>query len=97
VNWNEIYRKIISSRNALKGLLRNKAIEMGNVLIIQDPPVEIEIKDNEIRFMLEGELSAILDKDGLTILDDAIEEEVKYWCVALSSLGFKRYRIKDNP
>ena len=97
MDWNEVYERIISSRKALKGLLRDKAIERGNILIIQDPPIEIEIKDNEIRFMLEGELSAILDEGGLTILDDVIEEDVKYWCIALSSLGFKRYRIKDNP
>ncbi len=97
MKWNEIYKRIISSRNALKSLLKEKATERGNVLLIQDPPIEIEIKDNEIRFMLEGELSAVLDEGGLTILDDVIKEEVKYWCIALSSLGFKRYRIKYTP
>ena len=97
MKWNEIYKRIISSRKALKSLLKEKATERGNVLLIQDPPIEIEIKDNEIRFMLEGELSAVLDEGGLTILDDVIKEEVEYWCIALSSLGFKRYRIKDTP
>jgi len=96
VEWCEIYRKIVSSKRALKNVLRDKAIETGDVLLIQDPPIEIEIGDDAIRFTLDGELSAILDENGLTVIDDAVKKEVEYWCVALSSLGFKRYRIRGN-
>jgi len=96
VEWREIYERIKSSKKALRSLLKGKAIEVGDKITIQDPPMEIEIGD-KIRFLLNGELSAILDEDGLTIIDEAVKEEVKYWCIALSSLGFKRYRIRDSP
>ncbi len=94
MDWRKVYNKIISSKSTLKNLLGDKATSDG--ILIYDPPLSIEIKDDAVLFLLNNEISAILDKSGLSIFDEEVRKEVEYWCIALSSLGFKRYRIKQK-
>ncbi len=92
MRWSKAYYKIINSKKALKNLLKERVVENSNSLIIYEPPLSIEIRGDEIIFFIENEISAILDEKGLSIFEEDVRSEIEDWCVALSSLGFKRYR-----
>ena len=90
-------KKIIRLFDILKKILDDKAICDDNRIVIFDPPFEIQILRNEelIVFSCEEDDIAILSEDDIWI-KDGFEEYVKDWMIALTSLGFKRFILKDR-
>jgi len=94
VEWSEIFETILQKKQAIGLILKEFCEDNGNCIIIHDNPLKIEIHEREIRFVIEDEIAGILSCEGLKILNREAEKEIEYWCVALSSPGFKRYSIK---
>ena len=90
-------KKVINLFDVLKKILNDKAICDNSRIVIFDPPFEIQILKNEelIVFSCEGEDVAILSKDRIWI-KDGFEGYVRDWMVALTSLGFKRFILRDK-
>ena len=91
----EKVRKILESFDFLKKILSNSAICSENEIIIYDPPFTIKILKREemIIFQLEDEDIAVLTKEDVRI-DKDYQDYVDSWCLALTSLSFKRYLLK---
>jgi len=91
----EEIRKILRSFDFLRKILSDSAICRENEIIIYDPPFTIKILKREemIVFQLEDEDIAVLTKEKVIINKD-YQDYVNSWCLALSSLGFKRYILK---
>jgi len=91
----EEIRKILRSFDFLRKILSDSAICRENEIIIYDPPFTIKILKREemIVFQLEDEDIAVLTKEKVMINKD-YQDYVNSWCLALSSLGFKRYILK---
>ncbi len=91
----ERVRKVIESFDALKRLLKDKAVCYDDTLLIYDPPVEIKImrKERLIVFSVRGKDFAVISEE-LSVVEEDYEEYVEEWLTALSSLGFKRYLPK---
>jgi len=96
VDWNEILESILQKKQAIKFITKEFCEEKGDCVVIYDNPLKIEIYEKEIRFVVEDEIAGILSNDGMSILNKEAEKEIEYWCIALSSLGFKRYSIKKK-
>ena len=91
----EKVRKILDSFDSLKKILSESAICRENEIVIYDPPFTIKILKREemIIFQLEDEEIAVLTKESV-IVDKDYREYVDSWCLALTSLSFKRYLLK---
>ena len=91
----EKVRKILESFDFLKKILSDSAICRENEIIIYDPPFTIKILKREemIIFQLEDEEIAVLTKERV-IVDKDYRDYVDNWCLALTSLSFKRYLLK---
>jgi len=89
--------KIIRLFDVLKRLLRDKAICSENAITIIDPPFEIDILRMEemVVFRLGDEEIAVVCRDGVEVRE-GYEDYVRGWLKALTSLGFKRYRIRKR-
>lgn len=92
----ERVRKILESFDFLRKILNNSAICRENEIIIYDPPFTIKIlrREEMIIFQLEDEEIAVLTKENVNINKD-YQDYVDSWCLALASLGFKRYLLKN--
>ncbi len=89
--------KIINLFDVLKKILDDKAICQDDTITIFDPPFEIRImrKEEMLTFNFEGEDVAILSKSQCWI-KEGFEDIVEDWIVALTSLGFKRFILKNR-
>ncbi len=96
MEWEKVLANIIERKHAIRHILSEVCEERGNCIVIHDNPLRIEIYDKEILFLIEDEIAGILGKDGIKIMDSKAEKEIEYWCIALSSPGFKRYSIKKR-
>jgi|Deesub1362A_J573_1020465.scaffolds.fasta_scaffold02643_3 hypothetical protein len=99
VVWADSWRKIFDSFDFLSKILEGKAICYEDSIEIFDPPYTIKIlkKDKIVTFYLDSVCIATLNKNGLdAIEEDGVEELVDEWCMALTSLGFKRYSLKKK-
>ena len=94
VDWKNVFEKIRGRKTILERILGDKAIKIGDCLVIYDDPIEIRIESERISFYLNDELAAFIDERGICFLDESVKEEVEMWCKALTSPGFKKYRIK---
>jgi len=94
VEWQGTLRRILEVKPALRVIMRERCVERGDCLVIMDGPLEIEIGSRDVRFVVEGELAGLLSESGLEVFDEDAREEIEYWCVALTSPGFKRFTIK---
>ncbi len=94
VDWKQVYKKISERREILEKILGEKAVKIGETLIIYDEPIEIRIERERVSFYLDDELAAFIDESGAYFIDERVKEEVELWCKALTSLGFKKYRIR---
>ncbi len=94
MDWQRAFRRILEIRPALKMIMKDRCFERGNCLVILDNPLEIELHDREVRFLVNGELAGILSENGLDIFEDEARKEIEYWCIALTSPGFRRFAIK---
>ncbi|RLI71104.1 hypothetical protein DRO97_10190 [Archaeoglobales archaeon] len=87
---------ILDSFEALKKILRDRAVCMEDSIIIFDQvlekPFTIKImkKEEKILFFSEEEEIAILSPKTV-VVEDEYKEIVEEWLDALTSLGFKRY------
>ncbi len=96
VEWEEILRTILERRYAIKHIMREICEERQGCIIIHDNPLRIELREREVYFIVEDEIAGILSESGLEIMNTQAEKEIEYWCVALSSPGFKRYSIRKR-
>ncbi len=96
VDWEKVHASIIGKKRAIKHILSEMCEARGSCVVIHDNPLRIEIHDSRILFLVDDEIAGILSKEGMEILDSKAEKEIEYWCIALSSLGFKRYSIKKS-
>jgi 16S rRNA G966 N2-methylase RsmD len=90
-------KKILESFEILKKILNDKAICEDDRIVIFDPPFTIQILKREemIIFQLEDRDVAILTKDRVEV-DEEYKDYVEEWCLALTSLGFKRFILKGR-
>lgn len=96
MDWQRAFRRILEIRPALKMIMRERCVEKENCLVILDNPLEIEVHDREVRFLVDGELAGLLSEKGLEVFEDSARKEIEYWCVALTSPGFRRFTIKKR-
>jgi hypothetical protein len=98
-DWEMTCKKIMDCFDALKRMLKDRAVCSNDCILIFDLPFTIRILKQEeiIVFQLENEDVAVLSREGLKARDEEVELFVKEWCKALTSLGFKRYIIKKIP
>jgi hypothetical protein len=98
VKWIRTWEKIFDSFDVLKKMLEDRAICTDDHIEIFDPPFSIKILKEEriIFFQLDGVNIAILDGGGLQLHSEDVKDFVEDWCVALTSLGFKRYFVKKR-
>ncbi len=94
MEWKDVFEKICVSFDALKEVLKDRGEIVGESIIIYDPPLKIIIERKRICFEMDEEMIAILDNNGILIFDDIARDEIEMWCKALSSLGFKRFRMR---
>ncbi len=90
-------KKIIKLFDILKIILSNRALVGDDVILIHDPPYEVKIlkKEEIIVFSLGEEDVAVLSEEECRI-EEGHEEIVEEWVTALSSLGFKRFVLKNR-
>ncbi len=90
-------KKIIDSFDVLKKILSDRAVVGEDEILIFDPPYEIRILKNEgiVVFNLGDEDIAVLSEDECRV-KEGCEELVKEWILALSSLSFKRFVLKNR-
>jgi hypothetical protein len=90
-------KKILDSFEILKRILSDKAICEDDRIVIHDPPFTIQILKREemIIFQVEDRDVAVLTKDRAEI-DSDYRDYVEEWCLALTSLGFKRFILKNK-
>ncbi len=89
--------KIINSFDILRKILDDKAICYDDRIIIFDPPFEIQIMRREemIIFSREGDDVAVLSESSCWI-KEGFEDIVENWVIALTSLGFKRFILRQK-
>ena len=94
VEWKKVLRTILERRHVIGHIMGEVCEKRHGRIIIYDNPMKIEIREREVCFLIEDEIAGILTEKGLEIINNQAEKEIEYWCVALSSPGFKRYSIK---
>lgn len=94
MEWEWALKRIVELKPALRLIMKDRCVDRGNCLVIFDNPLEIEVYEKEVRFLVDGELAGLLSENGLEILDESARQEIEYWCVALTSPGFKRFTIR---
>jgi len=97
VDWVIKKEKIFDSYDILKKMLSGNAICCEDYIEIFDPPYAVKLvkKERRVTFSENGKSIAILDDRGLKILtENDVVKIIEGWCIALTSLGFKRYSLK---
>jgi len=90
--------EILGSFDVVKKLLKDKAICEDDRIIIFDPPFTLHIIRNHASIHLyhyEEEIGRISLTD-CSFCDTEAEEVMDSWLKALTSFGFRRYRIKRH-
>lgn len=94
MEWSRVFGKIMEIKPYVELIVKDRCIKRGDCVVIYDNPLEIELHNDCVRFLLENETAGILTANGLEIFEERAREEIEYWCIALSSTGFKRFSIK---
>ena len=94
----EYLKVIMDSFDAVRKLLREKAICEDNRIIVFDPPFTLHILRNQncIYLYQEEEELGFLSLYRSRFCDGEAEAVMDSWLKALTSFGFRRYRIKKK-
>lgn len=101
MDWVARNGKIFDSYDILRKMLSKNTICCESYIEIFDPPYTVKLikEERKITFSENGKKIAILDNSGLKIHTKPKKEIIKIvdeWCIALTSLGFKRYSLKTK-
>ncbi|MBO8181643.1 MAG: hypothetical protein H0Z28_02480 [Archaeoglobus sp.] len=89
-------KAIIDSFDVMKRLLKEKAVCGDNRIVVFDPPFTLHILKNQMCMHLfhEEEEIGFLSLHRNEFCDAEAEAIMDSWLQALTSFGFRRYRIK---
>ncbi len=94
MEWSRIFSRIMEVKSYVKFIMKDRCINRGDCIVIFDNPLEIELHNDCVKFIVKDDTAGVLTANGLEIFDESAREEIEYWCIALSSTGFKRFSIK---
>lgn len=89
----DLAEKVLKNLEQLKNVLKDKAVNTEEGLVIFDDPLKMVIKKDLIEFYIDEEYRGFVSSSKCEISDE-VEFEARLWLEAMSSLKFKRFSLK---
>ncbi len=89
----ELCVKVLSSRDAIERVV-SCGEKVDDVFLIYDPPYTLEVGRNRIVLKEGEEEVAVLTPEGVEYSKAEDLKLLEEWCVALTSLSFRRFIVK---